>query len=121
MNGPDIKELLPEIDQIGDATLRDKVVHVWETALERSTFTDLGIIPFTLLIEDLDDTLVEHTGRVTRTVASVAQARGDLDMDTVLAGALLHDVGKRWAIDCATPCPAPPSPVSSVSPWVLYT
>ena len=94
MNGPDIHKLLPEIDQIGDATLRDKVVHVWETALERSTFTDLGMIPFTLLIEDLDDTLVEHTGRVTRTVASVARTRGDLDMDTVLAGAILHDVGK---------------------------
>ena len=67
--------------------------------MERSTFENLDQIPFTLLIEDLDDTLVEHTGRVTRTAHAAAGARGDVDMDVVVAGALLHDVGKVLEYD----------------------
>ena len=94
MNGSTIRSQLPEIDLIEDTSLRDNVVRVWVTALERSTFDDPRDIPFTLLIEDLDDTLLEHTGRVTRSVAAVARARGDLDLDLVIAGAVLHDVGK---------------------------
>ncbi len=94
LGGPDVYTLLPEIDLIGDHALREKTVLVWDTALERSAFDDLRDIPFTLLIEDLDDTLVEHTGRVTRTAVAAAKARGDLDLDTVVSGALLHDVGK---------------------------
>ena len=90
----DIQELFPEIERIGDHGLREKVVLVWEVALERSAFDRLDRIPFTLLIEDLEDTLIEHTGRVTRAAMAAAQARGDLDMDTVVAGAILHDVGK---------------------------
>ena len=94
MGEQDLLQLIPEIEQIGDHGLREKVVLVWEVALERSAFDDLGSIPFTLLIEDLDDTLLEHTGRVTRSAMASALARGDLDMDIVLAGAILHDVGK---------------------------
>lgn len=94
MGGSDISGLIPEIGRIGDSDLRMKVVHVWDVALERSAFDDLSAIPFTLLIEDLDDTLVEHTRRVTRAAIAAAEARGDLDMDTVTAGAVLHDVGK---------------------------
>jgi putative nucleotidyltransferase with HDIG domain len=94
MDASDIYELIPEIEQIGDHALREKVARVWEVALERSGFDDLSNIPFTLLIEDLEDTLIEHTGRVTRSAMASAKARGDLDMDTVTAGAILHDVGK---------------------------
>jgi putative nucleotidyltransferase with HDIG domain len=94
MVGQDIKELLPEIEEISDPVLKEQVVRVWETALDRSAFSDLAHIPFTLLIEDLDDTLIEHTGRVTRSALAAAMARGDVDRDIVLAGALLHDVGK---------------------------
>ncbi len=89
-----IEGLIPEIGDIGDVGLREQVVLVWEVALERSAFESLDGIPFTLLIEDLDDTLIEHTGRVTRAAMAAARARGDLDMDTVVAGAILHDVGK---------------------------
>jgi putative nucleotidyltransferase with HDIG domain len=92
--GSDIRELLPEIEKIADAGLREMVAGVWDEALERSSFDRLDAIPFTLLIEDLEDTLIEHTGRVTRAAAAAARARGDLDMDIVLAGAILHDVGK---------------------------
>jgi putative nucleotidyltransferase with HDIG domain len=94
MGGRDIYKLLPEIEHIDDHELREKVALVWEVALDRSAFDSLDSIPFTLLIEDLEDTLIEHTGRVTRTAVAAAMARGDMDMDTVVAGAILHDVGK---------------------------
>jgi len=94
MVGLDILSLLPEIDMIGDHALREQVANVWDVALERSSFDDLRSIPFTLLIEELDDTLIEHTGRVTRTAIAAGKARGDVDMDIVVAGAILHDVGK---------------------------
>ncbi|UCC94175.1 MAG: HDIG domain-containing protein [Thermoplasmata archaeon] len=94
MGDSDIYGLIPEIDRIGDHGLREMVARVWDVALERSAFDDLAGIPFTLLIEDLDDTLIEHTGRVTKAAMAAAKARGDLDMDTVIAGAILHDVGK---------------------------
>jgi putative nucleotidyltransferase with HDIG domain len=94
MDGRDIRGLLPEVDGIADPDLKEMVVRVWDVALERSAFDDVMDVPFTLLIEDLDDTLVEHTRRVTRMADAVAQARGDMDRDIVLAGALLHDVGK---------------------------
>lgn len=94
MDARDVRGLLPEVDGISNPALKDMVVRVWQVALERSAFDDVSEVPFTLLIEDLDDTLVEHTRRVTRMADAVAQARGDMDRDTVLAGALLHDVGK---------------------------
>jgi putative nucleotidyltransferase with HDIG domain len=94
MDADTLRHHFPELDLISDRDIRDKVVKVWILALERSAFTDLRPIPFTLLIEDLDDTLLEHTGRVTRMAEAVASVRGDMDRDTVLAGALLHDVGK---------------------------
>lgn len=94
MEAQDVVSLLPEIDKIGDRALREQVVSVWNEAQRRSVFQDLRAIPFTLLIDALDDTLIEHTGRVTRSAVAVAEARGDIDVDTVLAGAILHDVGK---------------------------
>jgi putative nucleotidyltransferase with HDIG domain len=94
MTGTDFQALFPEIDLIGDHSLREQVVQVWDTALVRSAFDDASAVPFTLLIEDLDDTLVHHTGRVTRMAIAAARSRSDLDLDTVVAGALLHDVGK---------------------------
>ncbi len=94
MGGPDIHGLIPEIGQIGDHELREAVARVWDVALERSSFDDLSAIPFTLLIEDLDDTLIEHTRRVTAAAIAAGGTRGDLDMDVVAAGAILHDVGK---------------------------
>jgi putative nucleotidyltransferase with HDIG domain len=94
MDPRELIRLLPEIELIEDPELRAKVVRVWQLALERSSFKTIEGIPFTLLIEGLKDSLAEHTGRVTRCADAVAQVRGDLKRDVVLAGALLHDVGK---------------------------
>ncbi|HID73687.1 MAG TPA: HDIG domain-containing protein, partial [Thermoplasmata archaeon] len=87
-------DALPEIGMIEDDGLRGKVISVYLAAMERGGWEDLHDVPFTLLIPDLERDLVDHTRTVTRMAMAVADARIDLDRDTVIAGALLHDVGK---------------------------
>lgn len=97
-------ELWPEINWIEDRDLREKVTKVWEAALERSVLTahDLNTIPFTLLCgPDLKVTFMDHK----RSVVHIAKAAGEkcnefyhgelpINMDVLVAGAILADVGK---------------------------
>jgi len=85
---------LPEIEEIKDETVRNAVIDIWCEAMQQGKWEDLKVIPFTLLIPDLDTSIVEHTRRVTRMAMAVGSVRGDVNMDTLIAGALLHDVGK---------------------------
>lgn len=98
-----LKEYFEELKWIESEKLREKVLDCWEEAIKRSTFEvdDLNDIPFTLLIEKASFSLLTHTKAVTRTALSIAMAMkevyGDLigiNMDYLIAGALLHDVGK---------------------------
>lgn len=88
-----IEELLPEISKIRDQELRDGVVKSWLLAAAKGKWEKLDDIPFTLLIET-DQTLIQHTRVVTNMAISIAQTRDDLDLDILIAGALVHDVGK---------------------------
>ena len=88
-----ILEAFPEIMEIQDEELREKVIQVWDMAMQRGGWDELRGIPYTLVIET-DREFVDHTRMVTRTAIGAAKARGDLDMDMVIAAALLHDVGK---------------------------
>lgn len=88
-----VLDAFPEINEIKDAELREKVIKTWVTAMERGGWNDLKGIPYTLVIETNRE-FVEHTRMVTKTAMAAAFARGDLDMDYVIAAALLHDVGK---------------------------
>jgi putative nucleotidyltransferase with HDIG domain len=98
-----IKELLPELGEIQDGALRAKVVAVYAAALARGGWRpeDMARLPSTLLIDPAPATYVEHTRAVTRcAVASVAAmtevygSRLSINRDHLVAGALLHDVGK---------------------------
>lgn len=90
-----LTELFPELQEIGDSVLREGVLQTWELALERGGWqvSDLQEIPFTLLILT-KKSLLEHTRRVTRMALAVARARDGANLDYVIAGGLLHDVGK---------------------------
>jgi len=88
-----IRKIFPEVDEIKDEVLRSKVIKIWRKAMERGGWDEIESIPFTLLIST-DKSLVEHTRIITRMAMAVADERKDLDMDKVIAGALLHDVGK---------------------------
>ena len=97
-------ELWPEIEWIKDGDLRQKTARVWEKALEQSVLTgeDLKRIPFTLLCgPDLKVSFMDHK----RAVVHIARDSGNkmneffgeelpVDMDVLISGAILADVGK---------------------------
>ena len=99
----EILKLLPEINKIKDEKLKEKVILVWEQGIKEGGWKikDLEKIPFTLLIKDTKVNLIQHTRAVINTSYEAAkvlmQIYGNLiklDMDVLLAGAILHDVGK---------------------------
>jgi putative nucleotidyltransferase with HDIG domain len=95
--------LWPELTWIRDTELRDRTARTWELALERSPLSpeDLDEIPFTLLVPDCPATFMEHKRCVVHIARRGAEAMQehmgtslDIDMDHVIAGAILADVGK---------------------------
>ncbi|KYK20811.1 hypothetical protein AYK25_08610 [Thermoplasmatales archaeon SM1-50] len=90
----DIENYFTELTLIKEKNLRNKVVEVWKNAADRGGWTNLQEIPFTLLFEN-SGLLVDHTKRITKLAWKVANTREEpLNKDYVVAGALLHDVGK---------------------------
>ncbi len=93
---------LPHLEQISDDRLRSGVKACFEAAIERGGWTEEEAlrIPFTLLIPNCPVSLVDHTAAVTeialRSAESVAKMypRFSYDRDALIAGAILHDVGK---------------------------
>jgi putative nucleotidyltransferase with HDIG domain len=95
--------ILPEIEWIGDADLREKVIATWIDGLERGGWTpdDVARMPFTLA-KKVSASFAQHVRSVTRICAAVSDTFDEiyngvdlkLDRDMLLAGALLHDVGK---------------------------
>jgi putative nucleotidyltransferase with HDIG domain len=83
-----------ELQWMKDIDLRNKVVEVWKKAADRGNWTSLNDIPFTLLFEN-SGLLTEHTKRIAQLARSIMQIREeDINRDHLIAGALLHDVGK---------------------------
>lgn len=97
-----------QLEQIKDTSLRESVIDIWVSAAEKGgwTFQDLEDIPFTLLTETSGINLMEHTIAVTEGALGLAQAilnsyrsvPFDINMDWLIAGGLLHDVGKLLEI-----------------------
>jgi putative nucleotidyltransferase with HDIG domain len=96
-------ELVPEFDLIQDKDLREKTIRVWEAALERSGWTPDTLLqmPFTLLINPCPANYIEHIRAVTLTAYRSAQLfneiygdRVPINMDLLVSGGLLHDIGK---------------------------
>jgi len=99
-----ILELWPEIAWIENDELREQVTKTWELALKKSILSseDLNNIPFTLLCgPDLKVTFMDHK----RSVVHIARTAGEkcnefyhgelpVNMDVLIAGAILADVGK---------------------------
>ncbi|MBM3310746.1 MAG: HD domain-containing protein [Candidatus Aminicenantes bacterium] len=101
----DVLDLIPEIGSIADVGLRDLVLTVWVEAVRRGGWTpaDLREMPFTLLLKKTPVNLIDHTRAVTRTAREIGQVldaayggRVKVDADVLLAGAILHDVGKLF-------------------------
>lgn len=98
-----VQRLWPEIEWIQNADLREQVIQTWITALKRSPLSseDLNQIPFTLLVPNCPITFMEHKRCVVHIARESAKAMQEfmgralpVDIDTVIAGAILADVGK---------------------------
>jgi putative nucleotidyltransferase with HDIG domain len=101
--GGSVGSLFPEIKLIKSGDLRKRVAAAWQDAVDCGgwTMSDLRKIPFTLLIPDCKVDLIHHTRAVTQTAVRIAETLSSnygrvlkIDMDILVAGALLHDVGK---------------------------
>jgi len=99
----ELTDLIPEFLEIEDESLRSRVLAVWKDAMEIGGWEldDLSKLPYTLLIEDVDISFPEHVSVVCRLCIAVEdvlrRAYGDrynISRDTLIAGALLGDVGK---------------------------
>jgi putative nucleotidyltransferase with HDIG domain len=99
-----VYELWPELKWIEDRELRKKTARTWELAMERSILgaDDLKRIPFTLLCgPDLKVSFMDHKRAVVHiareSAGKIKEFFGKelpVDMDTLIAGAILCDVGK---------------------------
>lgn len=99
-----VLELWPELLWIENEDLRAKTAKTWELALDKSVLSadDLKKIPFTLLCgPDLKVSFMDHK----RAVVHIAKDSGNkmneffkdelpVNMDVLIAGAILADVGK---------------------------
>ena len=101
----ELLRLMPEFRLIKDAPLQEKTIKVWTEATKKGrwTFDDLRQMPFTLLIEETSINIIEHTRAVARCALEIAEVfvkeykeKISLNRDYLLAGALLHDVGKLF-------------------------
>ena len=85
---------LKELQLIENKDLKEKVVNVWKEASDRGKWKSLNDVPFTLLFEN-SGKLTDHTKRITKLAKSILDIREEkLNQDYLIAGALLHDVGK---------------------------
>jgi putative nucleotidyltransferase with HDIG domain len=99
---------LPELSQISDKDLRAKAIEAWAYALANSSFGSIREIPpagnpDTNEARRGDQT--DHLRGVTRLAIGIAREMAaaypelGIDLDTVVAGGLLHDVGKAFEFD----------------------
>jgi len=98
-----VDELWPETAWIKSDELRNQVRETWIMAFEHSPLTpqDLLEIPFTLLIPDCPASFMAHKRCCVHIARRSAEAMQEflgealpIDLDVVVAGAILADVGK---------------------------
>ena len=94
-----VEVAFPELDEIDSDSLREQVIEAWVLALERGGWRDIEDVPYAWNIHEVSN--VEHVRGVTRIALDAARQQRDFhgadpDIDTIVAAALLHDVGKCY-------------------------
>jgi len=102
----DIEELFhDQLSSIENEELRSKTVAVWVEAAKQGgweSIEELEAMPFTLLTKTHGINLIQHTIAVTEGALALADAQMEayekmpyeINLDRLIAGGLLHDVGK---------------------------
>ncbi len=98
-----VEHIWPELEWIEDQELRTQTRRAWELAFERSPLEpdDLDSMPFTLHVENCPVSFLAHKRLVVHiardSAAKIEEFMGSampVDRDTLIAGAILADVGK---------------------------
>ena len=99
---------LPELADVSNEELRRKAVEAWAYALAESSFQRIADIPGEAnpgMFRLKRGTQATHLRGVARVSLGIADdfrrefPEAVIDRDIVLAGALVHDVGKAWELD----------------------
>ena len=94
---------IPEFNLIADADLHERTIQTWELGMREGGWmlADLARMPFTLLINPCPVNFIEHTRAVAQIAIAAAKVFADLygervpvNMDILISGAILRDVGK---------------------------
>jgi putative nucleotidyltransferase with HDIG domain len=92
------KGLMPELELIKDAGLREKVVEAWTLACKMGGYSRLEDIPSEAFEWAPDIPNIKHqkeSARIAAALAKVLRESGvELNEDYCIAGALCHDLGK---------------------------
>lgn len=108
---PVVRDSFPELDRITSDAVAAGVVAAWEQAMTETGITDLeGLAwqpPEMARLGIEDESLVDHVRDVTLGAIGLAdlyvdRRDQDLSLDTVVAGALVHDVSKLYEYDWET-------------------
>ena len=99
-----VLKLLPEVKEIKNTSLQEKVIACWEEAIAFRGWTEelLRNIPFTLLADNVSITFIDHVRAVCRMCIALDEVLDEIhknkktpvNRDYLIAGALLADVGK---------------------------
>jgi len=104
-----VLELLPEIKEIRDEKLREKVIECWAEGIACRNWTndELSSIPFTLLADNVQIYFIEHVRTCCRMAIACdkvldeayGKRKTPVNRDYLIAGSLLADVGKLLEFD----------------------
>ena len=108
----DIATLFPNIMDIENSSLREKVAAVWNESITTGCggkgwkIQELREVKFTLLAGDIEMTFIEHLNSCVKqciSIADILQSTFSCEIpicrDTLIAGALLADCGKPLEFD----------------------
>ena len=107
----DVEKLFAaHLEKISDEGLRKQVVEIWVEGCKRGKWEsveELEDMPFTLLTDHQGINFIEHTLSVTDGALALAIAQKenysslpyDINLDRVIAGGILHDIGKLMEIE----------------------
>ncbi|MDP4114862.1 MAG: HD domain-containing protein [Bacteroidota bacterium] len=104
----DVLKIWPEIEWIKDTVLKNKVLECWVYAINNSVLSpkDLEEIPFSLLLKNCNVSFMNHKRTCVQLSVDIANkmksnfgSEINIDMDILIAGAILIDVGKLLEYD----------------------
>jgi len=103
-----VLKIWPEINWIKNQKLKEKVLQCWVYAIEKSVLSinDLETIPFSLLLKDCKISFINHKRTAVQLSVDIAKRMKEnfgeeinINMDLLIAGAILIDVGKLIEYD----------------------